>query len=697
MANFKKKSTTKGYESFGEIVCDLALMLSPPEDLTVSQAAEKYRYVNSPGSYVGPWKNSIVWYMVEPMNTFVSRDYSGEIFVGPAQSSKTDSLVINTLAYSIKVDPMDMMLYCPGMIEARDFGIRRVDRLHHHSEAIGAMLMPRADADNRFDKLYTTGMLFTISWPTRSTLSGKPIPRVVLTDRDRMDDNIEGDGEPFDLASKRTTTFGSYAMTLAESSPSREIIDPRWIPNSPHEAPPCEGILKLYNRGDRRRWKWPCPHCDEYFEGEFKHLAWDTSIEGSNKDKAATVVMMCPHCGVGIHPDYRDDMQFFGVWVKDGQGINSEGRVFGPEPRTSIASFWLKGVAAAFIKWSGLVEGYLNANDEFVRTGSEEALRKFYNNDLGEPYKPRSQNEIRLPEVLKGRAEKVKTPKRVPQGVRFLVATIDVQKNMFIVQVFGVIPGMKFDLYLVDRFDIRKSKRTDDNDERLWLKPASNVEDWDEITEHVINREYELDDDSGRMMSIRLVGCDSGGKAGVTSMAYSYYRKLREQNLHRRFILLKGDASPNQPRTRMSFPDSQRKDMKAAARGDIPVLLIQSNMVKDDLDGRLDCLEPGKGMFRYPDWLSDSWFAELCVESRTDKGWENLSGHRNEAWDLAYYAIALCISQLIRAEDLNWNEPPPWAADWDKNNLVRLPEKERPFVNQLKSAYDFASFAKALA
>ena len=147
----------------------------------------------------------------------------------------------------------------------------------------------------------------------------------------------------------------------------------------------------------------------------------------------------------------------------------------------------------------------------------------------------------------------------------------------------------------------------------------------------------------------------------------------------------------------MSFPDSQRKDMKAAARGDIPVLLIQSNMVKDDLDGRLDCLEPGKGMFRYPDWLSDTWFAELCVESRTDKGWENLSGHRNEAWDLAYYAVALCISQLIRAEDLNWNEPPPWAAEWDTNNLVRLPEKDRPFVNQLKSSYDFASFAKALA
>lgn len=696
MANFKKKQTTKSYESIGEIICDLALMLSPPEDLTVSEAAEKYRYVNQPGAYVGPWKNTTVWYMVEPMDTFVSRRYSGMVFVGPAQSAKTDSLVINTLLYSIKVDPMDMMLYCPGMIEARDFGIRRIDRLHVHSEEIGKMLLPRADADNRFDKQYTTGMLFTLSWPTRATLAGKPVGRVVLTDRDRMDDNIEGDGEPFDLAMKRTTTFGSYAMTVAESSPSREILNPKWIAKSPHEAPPCEGILKLYNRGDRRRWQWPCPHCNQYFEGMFKHLEWDPIKEGSNMDRAATVRMRCPMCGESIHPDERQEMQSWGVWVKDGQGVDRNGRVLGPEPRTSIASFWLRGVAASFVSWRSLVETYLNANDEYERTGSEEALRKFHNNDLGEPYTPKSQTDTRLPEVLKARAERL-TEKAVPEGVRFLVATIDVQKNMFVVQVFGILPGIRFDMVVIDRFEIRKSKRTDDDGERLWVKPHTYTEDWDEITEQVIDKEYPLDDDSGRVMGIRFVACDSGGRAGVTSMAYTYYRRLRETNKHRRFILVKGDSAPNPPRTRISYPDSQRKDMTSAARGDIPVLLFAPNSIKDDLNGRLDCLEPARGMIRFPDWLSDQFFAELCVEVRTEKGWENLSGHHNEAWDLCYYAIGLCISELIRVEQLNWDEPPGWAAPWDKNDFVRTVEKETPFANRLKSSYDFSSFGRALA
>ncbi len=696
MANYKKKPTTKTYSTVGEIICDLSLMLSPPENLSVSQAAEKYRYVNQPGAYVGQWKNSTVRYMVEPMDTFTSRQYNGLIFVGPAQSGKTDSLVINTLAYSVKVDPMDYMLYCPGMTEARDFGIRRVDRLHRHSEEIGAMLLPTADADNRFDKQYTTGMLFTISWPTPATLAGKPIGRVVITDRDRMADDMEGDGEVFDLAQKRTTTFGSYAITVAESSPSREVSNPKWIPQSPHEAPPCEGILKLYNRGDRRRWYWPCPHCGEHFEGMFKHLVWDTVPGGTNMDHAATVRMQCPHCAEKIHPDDRDEMQFWARWLKDGQGIDKHGVVFGPTPRTSIASFWLRGVAAGFVHWKGLVETYLNANDEYLRTGSEEALKKFYNNDLGEPYYPKSMNDVRLPEVLKARAEKL-GERKVPLGVRFLIATIDVQKNMWVVQVFGILPGLKFDTVVVDRFDIRKSQRTDDDGERLWVKPNTYVEDWNEITGHVIKKEYELDDGSGRLMSIRFVGCDSGGRAGVTSMAYSYYRNLREQNLHRRFILLKGDPSPNQPRSRLVYPDSVKKDMKAGARGDIPLLLLNSNQLKDDLDGRLDCLEPGKGMYRFPDWLSDSFFSELCAEVRTEKGWENLAGVRNEATDLSYYAIGMCVSELIRVESINWADPPRWAAEWDSNDMVRTPDKTVPFANPLKSGYDFAQLGKSLA
>lgn len=687
---------TKSYKSVGDIFVSLADLLEPPERITVSEAAEKYRYVYQPGSYVGPWFNDTVPYMIEPMDTFASPDFNGLVFVGPAQCGKTDSLIINAMVYGIKVDPLDMMILCPIMTEARDFSMRRVDRLHQHSEAIGEMLLPGSDNDNTFDKTYVNGMLLTIAWPTPSSVAGKPIARVVITDRDRMDDDIGGDGEVFDLASKRTTTFGSYAMTVAESSPSREVENLKWIAKTPHEAPPAAGILALYNRGDKRRWYWPCPECWGYFEGTFEMLEYDNWEGATNLDRAETVRMVCPHCAHKIHPDKRDTMQHWGLWVRDGQGVDENGKIIGPVPRTMVASFWLRGVAAAFTTWKKLVAIYLDAMDTYERTRSEEALKKFYNNDLGEPYIPRAMMEMRLPETLKTRAENL-GERVVPHGVRFLVATIDVQKNMFVVQVFGILPGTPFDTVLVDRYEVRNSQRTDEDGNKLWVKPSAYGEDWEELIEHVIEKEYPLADDSDRVMQIKLVGCDSGGREGVTTRAYDFYRHLRTLNKHRRFILVKGDSSPNQPRTRISYPDASKRDSKSGARGDVPVLMINSNLVKDDLSGRLDCLVPARGMYRTPDWLSDSFYAELCAEVRTAKGWENPSKSRNEAWDLSYYCIALCVSELIRIEHIAWDKPPSWAAEWDQNDLVRSIENERRFTSPTNMNYDFAKFGKVLA
>lgn len=696
----KKKANPNPFDSLGDLFVSLSEMLRPPERLTVSQAASKYVYLNTPGAYVGPWKNDTVPYMREPMDTFISTEYSGEIFCGPAQCGKTQTLILNPIAYSVMVDPMDLMLVCPTMLDGRDFSIRRIDRLHFYSTKVGEMLVQGSDHDNTYDKTYRNGMLFTIGWPTRGQLAGKPIGRIVLTDRDRMDDDVEGDGEPFDLASKRTTTFGRYAMTLAESSPSRPIKNPKWIPKTAHEAPPCTGILGLYNRGDRRRWQWPCPHCSEYFEGNFTDLKWVTKAENpdmTNYERSETTYMVCPHCGSHIMPNDREEMQQWGVWVKDGQAVDRSGRVFGPSPRTSIASFWLKGVAAAFVTWKKLVNLYLDALDDYERTGSEDALKKFYNNDLAEPYVPRQQNDARLPEMLKARAERVPLERAVPEGVRFLLAWCDVQKNMFRVNVYGVMPGRPFDLFVVDRFDLRKSKRLDDDGEALWLKPHAYLEDWDVLIPGVINREYPLADGSGRMMGIKFVGCDSGGREGVTTKANEFYRRLREENLHRRFMLTKGDPTAGAPRTRITYPDSSRRDSKSGARGDVPVLLMNSNLLKDDLNGRLDCLEPGKGMIRFPDWMPDEFYSEMTSEIRTLKGWENPSNSRNEDWDATYAVLGIAGSpELLHVTAINWDNPPGWAAEWGKNDLVRTPEQTPRFQVQQASAFDFAALGRSL-
>lgn len=682
------------FSSVKELFIAAAGIFQKPDRLTVTEVAERDVIIRRLGSRSGHWDRTQTPYMVEPQNLFSSRELEAIIFCGPSQTGKTEGLILNTLAYSVIQDPMDTIIYSPTQNASRDFSVRRIDRLNFNSPAMRERLMKTKTGDNKQVKIYSSGMILSLSWPTVSEMAGKPVGRIMMTDYDRMGESIGDEGSPFDLAAMRATTFGSLSMTVAESSPSRPVTDLRWIAATPHEAPPTTGILALYNRGDRRRWYWPHFECGYYFEGKFEHLKWEE--KPSSLDAADTVRMICPVCGGAIRPDERSAMQERGIWLKDGQSVQGNW-IIGDGPRTKFASFWLNGVAAGFQTWPELVVKFINATQEYDKTGSEEALRQFHNNDIGEPYRPKSEELERLPEILAARAEPM-PPQEIPADVRALVAAIDVQKNCFVVQVHGISPGVPYDITIIDRFSIFKSNRVDEDGDRLWVKPGTNQEDWDRLTEEVLLRTYPLSDGSERRMMIKMTVCDSGGREGVTTNAYTYYRKLRNEGLAPRFHLVRGNPLPSSPRTYISFPDSRRRDRLAAAKGDVPVMFLNPNMLKDALNNRLESITPGNGMIRFPNWLEPWFFRELCAERRTEKGWKNTQGTRNEAWDLMYYCIGVCASPLLRIEQIDWQQPPSWADEWNKNPLVVANDRKETLLTQTAERdLDFASLGKALA
>lgn len=710
------------FDTLQEVVASTAEAVRPAERLTVSQAAEVYRKLNNPGSYVGPWRNATTPYLVEPQDVLTSVSHRAMIFAGPAQTGKTD-MFLNWAAYTIRCDPADMMLIEKAQATARDFSIRRVDRLHRHSPEIGERLIQRRNSDNTFDKKYSSGMLMNLSWPSINELSGRPVPRLWLTDYDRMSQDVDGEGAPFDLARKRATSFQSHGMCAAESSPGFINDNPRWIAKSRHEAPPTQGILALYNRGDRRRWYWKCvnPSCRNAFEPDFSLLRWPNSEDPV--EAAEMVTMQCPHCFMDYSHDSGGNMpgktqlNIDGRWVKDGMLWTPEGEVVGKPVRSDIASFWMKGPAAAFTSWKELVTKFLAASKEYEDTGSEQALKTTVNTDQGLPYTPKAQAEARSPETLKSRARDY-GDKMVPHGVRFLVACIDVQKRRFVVQVHGF--GVGGDIWVVDRFDIRKSRRIDDDGDRWPVDPAAYPEDWKLLMEEVMMKSYPLIDGSERRMSIKLTLCDSGGREGVTTNAYNFVRWLRhgrelepvdggtmdqgeyewQDGMLPRFQLIKGEPKPNVPRVHLGFPDSQRKDRHAGARGEIPVLFLNSNSLKDTVNGMLDRTEARGGRVNFPSWLPDGFFTELTVETRDPvKGWQNLRNYRNESWDLLVYAYASTLTRQIGMEFIDWDQPPSWAAPWDTNDLVFDPVKQhKPFMAESRSSdVDFAALAESLA
>ncbi|MER9522509.1 phage terminase large subunit family protein [Mesorhizobium sp. M0292] len=669
--------------------------LEAQQRMSVTEAAETYMKIGSGGGRSVPWSRKKTPYLCEPMDTLTSLDHQGMVFLGPARTGKT-MMSLGWLTHTVKTDPEDMLYIHMDRENARKWSNGDLKRYLEASTHVRAEQFTTRQDDNTFDKEFKSGMRFLLAYPTASNLSGITVPRGWLIDYDRMDDNVEGEGNPFDLLQMRTTTFGRFGMTVAESSPNpnKEIQDPKWSPpaHSPHEAPPIRGIFELYNRGDRRRWYWCCPHCNEAFEPDFKLLRYPDSDDFM--EAREQTYMLCPayQCGGVLEPSMKEELNEVGRWVKDGMiWVPSEQKIVERNgmkaARSSIASFWMKGPAAAYQQWGQLVEKYLRAMKALKDTADDAPLRKTITTDQGTYYIPHSRLSERSPEDLKTNGEdwgSTESEPTVPHGVRFLIATADVQKAAFVVQVHGF--TATGDMVVVDGFKLRLSDRVNGAGEKLPIDPAAFREDWDVLVK-LLDKTYPLADGSGRRMKIRALGSDSGGAEGVTSHAYNTWRKLRKEGTghHRRFCLIKGEPSKTAPHARTTWPDSSKKGKEAIAKGDVPVILLNSNLMKDRIatllarrveDSRQD--ESVGGMLRYPEWMPEWFYNQMTTEIRTEKGWENPRKRRNEAFDLAYYALGLAIRPmentvpyiLFNVERIDWLVPPSWAAEWDENDMV---------------------------
>ena len=408
-----------------EVRRNASAILKAPRRMPVAEAVQKFMRVPMGAGNSVPWDPAVAPYVIEPMNCLAMREYDAVVFVGPARTGKTIGLVDGWVVYNIVCDPSDMLVVQMTEEKAREHSKKRLARTFRVSPEVAKRLSPLRNDNNVHDRTFLAGNYLKIGWPSINIMSSSDFKCVALTDYDRFPEDIDGEGDGFTLASKRTTTFMSAGMTLVECSPGRDIRDSKWRRKSPHEAPPTTGALSLYNRGDRRRWYWPCPHCGEYFQPEMS--AMTGYRDESDPVKASEAAhLLCPHCNGIITADKKRELNGVGVWLREGQCIDRDGNISGEPRRSRIASFWMEGPAAAYQTWAQLVYKLLTAEQEYEATGSEETLKAVINTDWGLPYLPRSASEQRRADALMLRAEDY-GKRLVPPKVRFLLAAVDVQ------------------------------------------------------------------------------------------------------------------------------------------------------------------------------------------------------------------------------------------------------------------------------
>ncbi|HGV6123160.1 TPA: phage terminase large subunit family protein [Escherichia coli] len=640
---------------------DSGYILRAPRRMRVADAVAQYMRVPMGAGNSVPWDPLVAPYVIEPMNCLASREYDAVIFVGPARTGKTIGLIDGWVIYNVICDPADMLIIQMTEEKAREHSKKRLARTFRVSPEVVSRLSPNKNDNNVYDRTFLAGNYLKIGWPSVNIMSSSDYKCVALTDYDRFPEDIDGEGDAFSLASKRTTTFMSSGMTLVESSPGRDVKDVKWRRTSPHEAPPTTGILSLYNRGDRRRWYWPCPHCGEYFQPCGDVVAGFRDIADPVLASEAAYIQ-CPSCSGRIMPEQKRELNGRGVWLRDGESINADGSRYGDPRRSRIASFWMEGPAAAYQTLSQLVYKLLTAEQEYETTGSEETLKTVINTDWGLPYLPRASMEQRKSELLEQRAEPVPS-RSVPDGVNFLVATVDVQAGRhrrFVVQVTGY--GSRGERWIIDRYNITQSLRGDSDGESQRIDPASYPEDWDVLLTDVFHKSWPLASDPSQQMRLMAMAVDSGGEDGVTDNAYKFWRRCCRDGLGKCIYLFKGDSIRRAKLITRTFPDNTgRTGRRAQAAGDVPLWLLQTDALKDRVNNALWRDSPGPGYVHFPDWLGSWFYDELTYEERSSDGkWSKPGRGANEAFDLMVYAEALVI--LHGYEKIRWPDAPEWAS-----------------------------------
>lgn len=640
--------------------------IAPRERVSVSDCATRRR--TSVGASWRQWDNDVAPYMREPADTTASRRFTTGVFVGPARALKTQGLILNPIVHAVLAQPRLVHVVHAAQNAAQRFTEEELGPTIANSPELAARLR----LDNVLTKTFAGGARVTIGWPVAQQFRGRTIPLVLLTDYDAMPANVDGEGDAFGLAAKRTQTLGSAGFTAAESSPAKPITEAHHTPTGPHEAPPAKGIATLFNEGTRGRWYWPCGDCGELFQPLFERLSYDETLDPGEAGEQA--VMTCPHCGGWSEARHKTEFNRLGRWLHEARD-GSLCELSGPVRAGGAASWWLPGPAAALATYAELVARYETARRRFAATGDESALQRVTNVDLGLSYLP--QAKARAEGLTEAAIKALATADAwgvCPADTALVLIAVDVQSGRFAVQVEAVRPGLA--RTMVDRFDLTQPPECAPRAGTRALDPARYLEDWGAL-DPLFTRSWPVAGGTHRLRAAAIV-CDSAGEPGVTDRAFAYWRAARLQH-GRRFRLVKGWGGFGRQRAFEKAPETaHQKAGRARRRVARDVLVINAGVdrLKDELLASLLREDDGPLAYRIPRAAPAEVFAEFCAETRGETGWEKRPGvKRNEAMDLAVYAMALAIT--VGCERVDWARPPAWALTGPEN-AWSAPETARP-------------------
>jgi phage terminase large subunit GpA-like protein len=379
-----------------DIMSSVMPAFRPPPDITVSEWSDRYRRLSAESSASpGRFRTEMVEYMREPMDMVGKPGVRRITLMTSAQVGKS-TVIENVIGYFIHQDPCPILHVSPTLDSMKMFSKERLAPMIRDTPALrGIVKDARArDSGNTLaSKTFPGGHIAMVGSNAPAGLASRPIRVVVADEVDRFDSSAGTEGDPINLAVKRTTTFWNrviiFVSTPGNKSTSR--IEPEFL------------------RSDQR-YRWcPCPHCGEYQRLVWSQVQWD---EG----QPDTARYICEHNGCVWDDQDRNRAVRAGEWRAE-------------KPFNGNVGYHLSQLYSPFAPLADGVRDFLDSK------GNPELLKTWVNTFLGETWEERGKR-LEWSDLMDHR-EDYDTRDNIPEDVTLVTGAVDIQDDRAEVEFVG--------------------------------------------------------------------------------------------------------------------------------------------------------------------------------------------------------------------------------------------------------------------
>lgn len=570
--------------------------------MTVSEWADERRILPQKGAAEpGPYRTSRTPYMREVMDCLSATSPIQDLaLMAGAQIGKSEA-GNNWVGYVIDHAPGPMLLVQPTVDNAKRYSKQRITPMVIETPSLSEKVVDnksRESSNTMLEKEFAGGILLLGGANSAAGLRSMPIRYLFADEISNWPADVDGEGDPLELASARTTTFARRKIYKCST-------------------PGVRGVCRIESEflaGDQRRYHVPCPHC-----GHMHVLTWANfhiPKDEKGRYRPAGAHMVCPDCGGVIEEHHKTEM------LKDAAlGGRAEWRPTNPEPvEPTRRSYHISALYSpiGWKSWAKIARQWLDAQ------GNPRKLQAFINNVLAETWEVKGER-ISDHEIHQ-RAEDYATDP-LPAGVVLLTGGTDVQPNRLETEIVGW--GQGEETWSVDYIVTYGNPDLDET----WLLHDANV----------LNRVYTRADG----VQLRVARCcvDTGG-----ANTDAVYRAVRARLAGG--VLLGTKGMPGEGKPIIGNPTTSNL-------GKIPLFPIGTFTAKDLVYGRLKIEEPGSGYMHFPKRYRPEYFKGLTAEEvrvKYTKGFPVREWHktyeRNEPLDCRVLAVAAFASLNVRIDEL---------------------------------------------